>query len=99
MEPSHPSPPLQGGIQGGFRQPSDGNKPLSVNGQSYTATTLSDTYYYHYDIHGNVIKVTDSSATTKISYEYDVLGEISSVTNLPIRLLWEVQHRVFMTLS
>jgi len=74
-------PPSEGGIQGGFRQLSDGNKPLSVNGQSYTATTLSDTYYYHYDIHGNVIKVTDSSATTKISYEYDVLGEISSVTN------------------
>ncbi len=74
-------PPSQGGIQGGFREPSDGNKTTSVNGQSYTATTLSDTYYYHYDIHGNVIKVTDSSATTKISYEYDVLGEISSVTN------------------
>ena len=60
------------------------SQPLSWQWERYDYTeeeTLSDTYYYHYDLHGNVIKVTDSSATTKISYGYDVLGEISSVTN------------------
>ncbi|HOO97898.1 MAG TPA: hypothetical protein PKV16_09155 [Caldisericia bacterium] len=44
-------------------------------------TTLDDTYYYHYDLHGNVLKVTDDSEVTKITYLYDVLGEITSETN------------------
>ena len=41
----------------------------------------SATYYYHYDLHGNVIRVTDSSGTTQITYTYDQLGTITSTTN------------------
>ena len=47
------------------------------NGES----TTQSTYYFHYDIHGNVLKITDSSENIKISYTYDVLGNISTETN------------------
>jgi len=59
-------------------------QPLSFEWERYdydTATTLSDTYYYHYDIHGSVVKITDDSADVKISYEYDSLGAITLETN------------------
>ena len=46
-----------------------------------TQQTTSATYYYHYDLHGNVIRVTNSSGTTVISYTYDQLGTIVSETN------------------
>ncbi len=46
-----------------------------------TQQTTSATYYYHYDLHGNVIRVTNSSGTTVIQYTYDQLGTIVSETN------------------
>ncbi|MBP7733563.1 MAG: hypothetical protein KA140_07395 [Caldisericia bacterium] len=46
-----------------------------------TQQTTSATYYYHYDLHGNVIRVTNSSGTTVIQYTYDQLGSIVSETN------------------
>ncbi|HRV75671.1 MAG TPA: DUF6531 domain-containing protein [Caldisericia bacterium] len=58
--------------------------PISFEWVRYDYTeevTLDDTYYYHYDLHGNVLKVTDDSETVKITYLYDVLGEITSETN------------------
>jgi YD repeat-containing protein len=62
---------------------------LGANGQpiSYEwvkhvgGNTTQATYYYHYDIHGNVLKITDSSENTKITYTYDVLGKILTETN------------------
>jgi YD repeat-containing protein len=46
-----------------------------------TQQTTSATYYYHYDLHGNVIRVTDSSGTTVITYTYDPLGNILTESN------------------
>jgi YD repeat-containing protein len=46
-----------------------------------TQQTTSATYYYHYDLHGNVIRVTDSSGTTEIIYTYDPLGNILTESN------------------
>jgi YD repeat-containing protein len=46
-----------------------------------TQQTTSATYYYHYDLHGNVIRVTDSSGTTQITYTYDPLGNILTESN------------------
>ena len=46
-----------------------------------TQQITSATYYYHYDLHGNVIRVTNSSGTTVIQYTYDQLGTIVSETN------------------
>ncbi len=46
-----------------------------------TEQQASETYYYHYDLHGNVIRVTDDTGTTEITYTYDALGTIVSETN------------------
>jgi len=46
-----------------------------------TEQQASETYYYHYDLHGNVIRVTDDTGTTEITYTYDSLGTIVSETN------------------
>jgi YD repeat-containing protein len=46
-----------------------------------TSQTTSATYYYHYDLHGNVIRVTNSSGTTVITYTYDPLGNILTESN------------------
>jgi YD repeat-containing protein len=46
-----------------------------------TQQTTSATYYYHYDLHGNVIRVTNSSGTTVITYTYDPLGNILTESN------------------
>jgi len=46
-----------------------------------TEQQASETYYYHYDLHGNVIRVTDDAGTTEITYTYDALGTIVSETN------------------
>jgi YD repeat-containing protein len=46
-----------------------------------TQQTTSATYYYHYDLHGNVIRVTNSSGSTVITYTYDPLGNILTESN------------------
>ncbi len=46
-----------------------------------TEQQASETYYYHYDLHGNVIRVTDDTGTTQITYTYDSLGTILTETN------------------
>jgi YD repeat-containing protein len=46
-----------------------------------TSQTTSATYYYHYDLHGNVIRVTNSSGTSVITYTYDPLGNILTESN------------------
>ncbi len=59
-------------------------QPISITWVRHnleTQQTTSSTYYYHYDIHGNVLKLTDSSGVTKATYEYDTLGNITSQTN------------------
>jgi YD repeat-containing protein len=45
------------------------SQPISFEWVRYDYTeeeTLDDTYWFHYDIHGNVLKVTDDTATVKI---------------------------------
>ncbi len=46
-----------------------------------TEQQASETYYYHYDLHGNVIRVTDDTGTTQITYTYDSLGTILTESN------------------
>jgi YD repeat-containing protein len=58
------------------------SQPISYEWVKHVGgNTTQATYYYHYDIHGNVLKVTDSSENTKITYTYDVLGKILTETN------------------
>ena len=62
------------------------SQPISFEWTRHTGTgesqtTTSSTYYYHYDVHGNTLKVTDTNQDTKITYTYDTLGNITSQTN------------------
>jgi hypothetical protein len=58
------------------------SQPISYEWVKHVGgNTTQATYYYHYDIHGNVLKITDSSENVKITYTYDVLGKILTETN------------------
>jgi YD repeat-containing protein len=60
------------------------SQPISFEWVRYDYTeeeTLDDTYWFHYDIHGNVLKVTDVDGDVVITYEYDTLGELVSESN------------------
>jgi hypothetical protein len=58
------------------------SQPISYEWVKHVGgNTTQATYYYHYDIHGNVLKITDSSENVKITYTYDTLGSILTETN------------------
>jgi YD repeat-containing protein len=58
------------------------SQPISYEWVKHVGgNTTQATYYYHYDIHDNVLKITDSSENIKITYTYDTLGSILTETN------------------
>ena len=56
------------------------SQPISLTWKKYnyqSEQTTSATYYYHFDVHGNTLNLTDSSGTVKATYAYDTLGKMT----------------------
>lgn len=79
----------------------DGNMPLSFEWTRHnfqTGQDVTDTYYYHYDIGGNLIAVTNTLGAVVAAYQYDPLGNVigeSNPLNLPMFFTFRAVKQAF----